>query len=102
MQIIKKKKYYYLKYSYRKGKKVITKEKYLGKTIPKDIKESLIRQLENPVLWFDTIKNMTNDSYTSYIEIGPGKVLQGLNRKIDKTLSNRGIESHEDIITYEV
>ena len=68
----------------------------------KDIKESLIRQLENPVLWFDTIKNMTNDSYTSYIEIGPGKVLQGLNRKIDKTLSNRGIESHEDIITYEV
>jgi hypothetical protein len=39
MQIIKKKKYYYLKYSYRKGKKVITKEKYLGKTIPKDIKE---------------------------------------------------------------
>ena len=68
----------------------------------KDIKDSLVRQLENPVLWFDTIKNMTNDSYTSYIEIGPGKVLQGLNRKIDNTLSNRGIESYEDIITYEV
>ena len=47
-------------------------------------KYSLIRQLENPVLWFDTIKNMTNDSYTSYIEIGPGKVLTGLVKKIDK------------------
>ena len=68
----------------------------------KDIKDSLVRQLENPVLWFDTIKNMTDDNYSSYIEIGPGKVLQGLNRKIDKTLSNSGIQSHEDIITYEV
>jgi len=68
----------------------------------KDIKNSLVRQLENPVLWFDTIKNMTIDSYSFYIEIGPGKVLQGLNRKIDKTLSNSGIQSHEDIITYEV
>ena len=68
----------------------------------KDIKDSLVRQLENPVLWYDTIKNMANDNYSSYIEIGPGKVLQGLNRKIDKTLSNSGIQSHEDIITYEV
>tara|TARA_Y100000748_G_scaffold292358_1_gene280809 strand:+ start:1240 stop:2160 length:921 start_codon:yes stop_codon:yes gene_type:complete len=68
----------------------------------KDIKDSLMRQLENPVLWYDTIKNMTNDSYSTYIEIGPGKILQGLNRKIDKTLTNRGVQSHEDIITYEV
>ena len=68
----------------------------------KDIKDSLVRQLENPVLWFETIKNMTIDSYSSYIEIGPGKVLQGLNQKIDRTLSNSGIQSHEDIITYEI
>ncbi len=39
MKIIKKKSYYYLKHSYRKGKKIITKEKYLGKTIPKDIEK---------------------------------------------------------------
>ena len=72
------------------------------KTKGKEIKDSLIRQLENPVLWYNTIKNMADDSYSSFIEIGPGKVLQGLNRKINKTLSNSGIQSHEDIITYEV
>jgi len=39
MDIIKKKNYYYLKHSYRKGKKVITKEIYLGKAIPKNIEQ---------------------------------------------------------------
>lgn len=68
----------------------------------KKIKESLIRQLENSVLWYNTIKNMADDNYSSYLEIGPGKVLQGLNRKIDKSLSVGGIQSHEDILNYEV
>lgn len=39
MEIIKKKNYYYLKHSYRKGKKVITKEIYLGKDVPKNIEQ---------------------------------------------------------------
>ncbi|MBI2507782.1 Fic family protein [Candidatus Woesearchaeota archaeon] len=39
MRIIKRKDYYYLQHSYRKGKRIITKEKYLGKTIPKDMEE---------------------------------------------------------------
>ena len=72
------------------------------KTKGKEIKDSLIRQLENPVLWYNTINNMADDSYSSFIEIGPGKVLQGLNRKIDKTLSTIGIQSHDDIIKYEI
>mgnify|MGYP001462941475 CR=1 FL=1 len=72
------------------------------KTKGKDIKNSLVNQLENPVLWYDTINNMTNDGYSSYIEIGPGKVLQGLNRKIKKSLSSIGIQSHLDIINHEV
>ena len=89
------------------GTKILTNKREVNKWCQpiikgKDIKDSLIRQLENPVLWFDTIKNMANDNYSSFIEIGPGKVLQGLNRKIDKKLSNSGIQSHEDLITYEV
>ena len=72
------------------------------KTKGKDIKNSLVYQLENPVLWYDTINNMTNDGYSSYIEIGPGKVLQGLNRKIDKSLSNIGIQNLQDIMKYEI
>ena len=72
------------------------------KTKGEDIKNSLVNQLENPVLWYDTINNMTNDGYSSYIEIGPGKVLQGLNRKIKKSLSSIGIQSHLDIMNHEV
>ena len=48
-----------------------------------DIKKSLINQLENPVLWFDSIKNMVSDGFSKFTEIGPGKVLCGLNKKID-------------------
>src|SRR3989344_3546741 len=47
MRIIKRKDYFYLQHSYRKGKMVITKEKYLGKTIPKDmeeIKEGILKE----------------------------------------------------------
>ena len=68
----------------------------------KDIKDSLIRQLENPVLWYNSIQKMIEDGYNSFIEIGPGKVLQGLNRKINSTVPTKGIQSYEDILNYEV
>lgn len=68
----------------------------------KDIKNSLIRQLESPVLWYNSIQQMIKDGYTSFIEIGPGKVLQGLNRKINSTVSTKSIQSYEDIINYEI
>src|SRR3989338_6127074 len=47
MRIIKRKNYFYLQHSYRKGKRIITKEKYLGKTIPKgleEIKEGMLKE----------------------------------------------------------
>ena len=68
----------------------------------KDIKNSLIRQLESPVLWYNSIQQMIKDGYNSFIEIGPGKVLQGLNRKIDSAVPTKGIQSYEDIINYEI
>ena len=67
-----------------------------------DIKKSLINQLENPVLWFDSINNMVNDKFSKFTEIGPGKVLCGLNKKINKDLFTNNIESYRALESYEI
>jgi [acyl-carrier-protein] S-malonyltransferase len=67
-----------------------------------EIKKSLIRQLENPVQWHNVIQKMINNGSDHFTEIGPGKVLQGLNRKIDKNVSTKGIQTYEDILNYNV
>jgi [acyl-carrier-protein] S-malonyltransferase len=51
---------------------------------PAEIKQNLIAQLTAPVRWTQTIQRMTADGINSYIEVGPGKVLQGLVKKINK------------------
>jgi [acyl-carrier-protein] S-malonyltransferase len=53
-------------------------------TDPVKIKESLVRQLMAPVQWIKTIEKMTQDGYSSFVEVGPGKVLNGLLKKISK------------------
>ena len=53
-------------------------------TNPEEIKANLIAQLTAPVRWTQTIQRMTADGIVSYIEVGPGKVLQGLVKKINK------------------
>jgi [acyl-carrier-protein] S-malonyltransferase len=56
---------------------------------PEEIKTNLIAQLTAPVLWTQTIEQMIKDGATSFKEVGPGKVLQGLVKKINKDV---GIE----------
>jgi [acyl-carrier-protein] S-malonyltransferase len=51
---------------------------------PEQIKKNLISQLTAPVRWTQTVENMTKDGLMSYVEVGPGKVLQGLIKKINK------------------
>lgn len=58
---------------------------------PKIIKEKLAKQLNNPVLWVKTIDNMVKSGITKTIEIGPGKVLSGLNRRINKDIISKTI-----------
>ena len=58
-----------------------------------DIKSSLIRQLENPVLWAKSILEMKNKGINHFIEVGPGKVLQGLNKRIDRSIRSQGVDS---------
>ena len=53
-----------------------------------DIKENLISQLTNPVKWTQSIKNMINNGAQEFIEVGPGKVLQGLMRKINSDIKS--------------
>jgi [acyl-carrier-protein] S-malonyltransferase len=55
-------------------------------TDPTLIKENLISQLTAPVRWTQTIQNMISDGATNFIEVGPGKVLQGLVKKINKDM----------------
>jgi [acyl-carrier-protein] S-malonyltransferase len=62
-----------------------------------DIRDSLIRQLENPVLWHKSILNMKGFGIKSFIEVGPGKVLQGLNKRIDRSLKCDRIESLQQL-----
>ncbi|REE83063.1 [acyl-carrier-protein] S-malonyltransferase [Lutibacter oceani] len=61
-------------------------------TNPDEIKENLIAQLTAPVRWTQCIKAMIADGGTEFIEVGPGKVLQGLMRKIDRNVSTSGAE----------
>lgn len=59
-------------------------------TDPKEIKENLIKQLTAPVRWTQDIQAMIEDGATEFIEVGPGSVLQGLVKKINREVSTSG------------
>lgn len=50
---------------------------------PDEIKKNLIAQLTGPVKWTQSVQNMIKDGATNFVEVGPGKTLQGLIKKID-------------------
>jgi [acyl-carrier-protein] S-malonyltransferase len=53
---------------------------------PSEIKSNLIAQLTSPVRWTQTVQNMIAGGASQFIEVGPGKVLQGLVKKINKEM----------------
>jgi len=59
-------------------------------TNPAEIKENLIAQLTAPVRWTQCVQAMVADGGTEFVEVGPGKVLQGLMRKIDRNVAASG------------
>ena len=71
-------------------------------TTSPEIKDALIQQLENPVLWAKSILNMKLSGLESFFEIGPGKVLQGLNKRIDRQIPTSGIESLDQVEAFHV
>lgn len=61
-----------------------------------EIKNNLISQLTAPVKWTQTIQQMVADGGTEFTEVGPGKVLQGLMRKIDRNVIANGASYQEE------
>jgi len=61
-------------------------------TDPALIKHNLIAQLTGPVRWTQTVKHMLEDGATSFIEVGPGNVLQGLVKKVDRQIPTESAE----------
>ena len=57
-----------------------------GEINPAEIKKNLVLQLTAPVKWTQSVQNMIADGATNFIEFGPGTVLQGLVKKIDKSV----------------
>jgi [acyl-carrier-protein] S-malonyltransferase len=54
---------------------------------PSEIKKNLVSQLTAPVKWTQSMQQMIEDGATNFIEVGPGNVLQGLMRKIDRSVA---------------
>ena len=61
------------------------------------IKNLLIKQIESPVRWRESVIYMIKNGVTNFIEIGPGKVLSGLVKRIDKTINVKTINKIEDL-----
>ena len=66
------------------------------KNIP-DMKNLLIKQIESRVRWRESIINMINNGVNNFIEIGPGKVLSGLIKRINREVKIQSINNEEDI-----
>ena len=62
-----------------------------------DLKSLLIKQIENRVRWRESVVNMINNDVDHFIEIGPGKVLSGLVKRINREVKINTINSKEDI-----
>ena len=67
---------------------------------PSEVKKLLAEQVVSPVLWTDTISSMRDLGPECFMEIGPGKVLTGLMKRIDRTLDSRTISTLSDIENY--
>lgn len=61
------------------------------------IKSALVRQLYSPVRWTETVQKMAADGITQLVECGPGKVLTGLTKRIDKSLSGSAMNTPETV-----
>ena len=62
-----------------------------------ELKDLLVKQIENRVRWRESVINMINKGVIHFIEIGPGKVLSGLIKRINKTVQVSSINSEDEI-----
>jgi [acyl-carrier-protein] S-malonyltransferase len=67
---------------------------------PEELRALLIRQLTETVRWEPSMRSALADGYTSFVELGPGKVLSGLMRRIDKSADVRAIDTWAEFLTF--
>ncbi|MCP4997467.1 MAG: ACP S-malonyltransferase [Hyphomicrobiales bacterium] len=69
-------------------------------TQPQEIKDLLVRQVTGQVRWRETVSWFAENGVTEAVEVGAGKVLTGLARRIDRSISGRAINTPQDIENY--
>ena len=62
-----------------------------GETTPDGIRQALVRQIESPVRWVETVRKLIASGASRIVECGPGKVLAGLNKRIDKQVETLAV-----------
>jgi [acyl-carrier-protein] S-malonyltransferase len=66
-------------------------------TVTSEIRDLLYQQLTSSVRWEEIVGNMINEGINEFIELGPGKVLQGLVKRIDDKVKTSGFDTAEDL-----
>jgi [acyl-carrier-protein] S-malonyltransferase len=64
---------------------------------PNEIRKNLINQLTNPVLWVDSMETIIGKGITDFYEVGPGRVLSGLLKRIDRSVICKAVDKVEDL-----
>ena len=91
------------KLNFKKGNNVLISNITADEIFNADeLKNLLIRQIENRVRWRESVIKMINKEVTQFIEIGPGKVLSGLIKRINKDVKITSINGEEDINTIKI
>jgi len=62
-----------------------------SETTPDGIRQALVRQIESPVRWVETVRKLIASGANRIVECGPGKVLAGLNKRIDKQVETLAV-----------
>jgi [acyl-carrier-protein] S-malonyltransferase len=71
---------------------VISNVDALSHDDPEEIRQILVRQVLQPVRWEDSMRNLVQQGFDQFYEVGPGRVLRGLLRRIDRSVSCQSVE----------
>ena len=86
------------KLRFKKGKNVLISNITADEIFNADeLKDLLVKQIENRVRWRESVINMIEKGVNQFIEIGPGKVLSGLVKRINKDVKVSSINNQDDI-----
>ena len=79
---------------------VVTNVRAEGSSEPQILKQLLVDQITSPVLWRQSIQYMIDNGVTKFVEIGPGKVLSGLVKRISREVTIENIDTLADLEKY--